>query len=352
MNRILVRAPNWIGDQVLAYPFYRELRQAYPKAWIAVVCTEWVADIQFKGYVDQIFILPKKRRDSFFQRAMKLIKFAKVLQSQGPWDLGISLPNSFGAAALFKLAKVIHRRGYDTDWRGPLLTERLAWTSSSDTHRAQAYLNLLGPELNKKGNTQLDAREYWQMSGEESFDAVKHWPEADPIEPPEAPYFVVAPGATADSRRWSTAQFAELIRKVQQRYKWKTVVVGGPAEKRLAQEFADEGLEVEDFTAKGTVAAHWKLFRQAKFSLCNESGLAHVAALCGTRVQIVCGAADPKRTRPIGPGPVQVTFNPVECWPCERNLCRFQDLRHNQCLKGIEPDRVIEEMNSGFFNPT
>ncbi|MBS1959560.1 MAG: glycosyltransferase family 9 protein [Bdellovibrionales bacterium] len=344
MNRILVRAPNWIGDQVLAYPFYRELRLAYPEARIAVVCTSYVADIQFKGFIDEVFVLPKKHGDSILKRTLDIFKFAKHIRSRGPWDLGISLPNSFGAALLLKLAHARIRRGYETDWRGCLLTERVRWDGSSDTHRAQAYLNLL---LNRPV---VDVRGYWATSKESDFDAVKHWPDVKPIDPPDSPYFIVAPGATADSRRWSTAQFGELIVQIQAKHKWRAVVIGGPAEQKLAQEFEKAGVPVEDFTARGAVSSHWKLFCQAKFAITNESGLAHVASLCGAKVQIICGAADPKRTRPIGPGLVQVALNPVECWPCERNQCRWRDSRYNQCLNGIAPERVIEEMNVGFFN--
>ena len=54
---ILVRAPNWIGDQVLAFPFFHHLRKAYPKAHIAAVCVPWVENVQFKTLVDEVIVL-------------------------------------------------------------------------------------------------------------------------------------------------------------------------------------------------------------------------------------------------------------------------------------------------------
>jgi heptosyltransferase-2 len=338
MKRILVRAPNWIGDQIMAYPFFVELRKRYPGAWIAVVCTEWVKDIQFKGLVDEVYVLPKRRGDSFYKSAKNIWKFSKTIQAKGPWDFGISLPNSFGAALLFYLVGVTARRGYNTDARGILLTEKVTWNPSHQIHRAQAYLNL----ITEVTNTELQVPE---------FDPMRSWPDIVPIDPPKAPYFVIAPGATADSRRWSVDQFAALIELFSKKYGYKAVIVGGNAEKEIATQLFRKGVQIEDYTARGWVSAHWKLFRNAKFTVCNESGLAHVAALCGSNVQIVCGAADPRRTRPIGPGKVQVKFNPVECWPCEKNICRFQGEAKNQCLKGISAESVYQEVSVGFLSP-
>jgi heptosyltransferase-2 len=338
MKRILVRAPNWIGDQVMAYPFFLELRKRYPESWIAAICTEWVKDIQFKGLVDEVLILPKKKDDSFFQSAKKIYEFSKEVKAKGPWDFGISLPNSFSAALILYGAGVKERRGYNTDARGFLLNQKREWNPSHEIHRAQSYLNLLASE----GKVEL---------GTPDFDPIHSWPAIEPIEPPRDPYFVVAPGATADSRRWSTQQFADLIQRVNARHGFKAVIVGGNAEKEIAGQLFRMGVQIEDYTGRGWVSAHWKLFKEAKFTVCNESGLAHVASLCGSKVQIICGAADPRRTRPIGPGKVQVKVNPVECWPCEKNKCRFLDERKNQCLNGISANQVLQEVERGFLSP-
>lgn len=338
MKRILVRAPNWIGDQVMAYPFFQELRHRHPQAWIAVVCTEWVKDIQFKGLVDEVFVLTKKRDESFIQSARTIFAFAKELKSKGPWDFGVTLPNSFGAALLLYLANAKVRRGYDTDVRGFLLTGPLVWNPSHEIHRAEAYLHLLSPE----GETAMSAID---------FDPIRCWPSKEPIEPPSENYFIIAPGATADSRRWPAEKFGELVHLVTTKYGYKALVVGGNAEKEIAAQLFRNGVPIEDYTGRGWVSAHWKLFRSAKFTICNESGLAHVAALCGSKVQIVCGAADPRRTRPIGPGLVQVKVNPIECWPCEKNTCLFTDERKNQCLRGISAEEILREVELGLLTP-
>lgn len=341
MKRILIRAPNWIGDQVMAYPFFSQLKKDYPQAWIGVVCTEWVKDIQFRGYVDEIFVLPKFKKKSLLNSFKSIRRIAEELRQKGPWDLGFLLPNSFGSALLFHLAKVQRIYGYKTDMRSIFLHEKLDWNPDPGIHRADTYLNLL-----KADGVQIEpAKEYFKK-----FDPLKHWPAVAPLDEPKERYVVIAPGATADSRRWSASNFSALIQLIHTKWGYRSVVVGGPTEESIAKQFVDDGLPILNYVGKGSVSSLWKVFQNSQFIVCNESGLAHVASLCGGKVQIVCGAADPQRTKPVGPGAVQVLTNTkVSCWPCEKNVCQFQDERKNQCHEGILAAEVLKRIEEGFY---
>ena len=44
-ERIVVRAPNWIGDVVLSLAAVRDLRRNFPRARIEVLARPWVADV-------------------------------------------------------------------------------------------------------------------------------------------------------------------------------------------------------------------------------------------------------------------------------------------------------------------
>jgi heptosyltransferase-2 len=355
-QNILVRAPNWIGDQILAYPFFHFLRAAHPKARIAVACVPWVASVQFRNLVDEVLILPRASGNTLRARWDALELAASELKARGPWDLGICLPNSFSSAYIQYRAGVRERRGYAFEGRGLLLKPSSPWESRPSVHRADDYLGLL-PE-----NARADrpAREFWGIIPENELDpgipgvidgfaAEKSWPGHEVIEPPSEPYWVLAPGSTAESRRWPAESWAELAREILATTGWKGVIVGGAAETRIAIELTeDRSLGLIDRTAQGTVPSSWKLFAGAKFTVSNDSGLAHVAALCGSPVQVVWGGGDPKRTEPLGPGKVRVMFNPIECWPCERNTCALPPARKIECLRGIAPDSVWKEIQSGL----
>ena len=67
-KKILVRSPNWIGDQVLAYPFFYWLRRTYPHARITAACVSWVKSVQFMDCVDEVLVLPRAKGKGFLSR--------------------------------------------------------------------------------------------------------------------------------------------------------------------------------------------------------------------------------------------------------------------------------------------
>lgn len=356
MKTILVRAPNWIGDQILAYPFFHFLRKAYPDARIVSACVPWVRPVQFRHLVDEVVTLPVPAVPGFVAKFEASEAGAKELRKLGRWDLGISLPNSLSSAWILLRAGAKARRGYAVDGRGLLLNERLSWDPEARVHRAQAYANLL-PE---GARPRRDVLEFWGVPPENDldpgipgelsgFDLERAWPDdkRERVDPPPEPYWVLAPGSTASSRRWPAENFAALARRVVAETGLPGLVIGGAAEAPIAAELCeDRSLKLRDWTAMGQIPCYGRVFANARFCVTNDSGLAHVAALCGSRVQVVWGAGDPNHTAPIGPGKVQVLFNPVDCWPCERNTCQRVDPGEPklECIAGIQPESVWKEL--------
>lgn len=354
---ILVRSSNWIGDQVLSFPFFYYLRKQFPHAHIASVCVPWTKDIQYQTLVDQIIVLEKNVYPGLWSRFKNLDEQAQKIKKMRPWDLAISLPNSFSAAWLLYRSGAKQRRGYRDEGRSLLLNDGIDLPNETFgvLHRAQSYLDLL-PKHSVPIRT---AQKFWgeipendldePIAGEiPFFNEKKFWP-IQQVEPPPFPYWIIAPGATADSRRWPVDYFIALAKMINQKTGLKGLVVGGPKEAPLAQRLCEiEELHLVDYTARGPVSSLCQLFRNAKFTVCNESGLSHVASLSGSFTQIICGAADPKRTKAIGPGVVQVSLNAVECWPCEKNVCYQPIDQKIQCLKGIKPETVWEEIQRGL----
>ena len=323
----------------------------------------WVGDLQFRDLVDDVVVLPRpassKIGDKFRALQDGAAELRAYAEKHGAWDIGYSLPNSFSAAFLLWRSGVKARIGYEVDGRGILLNEGRRWNADAGRHRAQAYVDLLAPSQRPK----RPVRDFWGLHPEndldpgvpgelKNFDVARFWPKADTLEPSPGPYWVLSPGATAESRRWPPEFFIRLAQQVFESTGMVGYIVGGPAEAVMAQELMekvndDDVVRLIDVTASCSVPGLWKLFRGSNFTVCNESGLAHVAALCGAFVQIVCGAADPMRTCPLGPGRVQVAVNPVECWPCERNTCMQPPAQKIQCLRGIRPSTVWEEIQRG-----
>ncbi len=342
---IVVRAPNWVGDQILALPFFDLLRKKYPRETIVAACPPWVADLHFRDLVDDVFVIELNRKSGLLERLRTNHDAARFFRKRyGRAQLGISLPNSWSTAWFLKSAGAAVRRGYGAEGRGVLLTDKRSWKVANKKHRAQAYCDLAF----EVGATVPDVFGFW--NGRDLFSAERSWPstvqERLPSSVQSGSYVVVAPGATADSRRWPLERFAGLMNQIHEAWKTTFVVVGGPAEQPLAGKLQSMvSATVIDKTGGGPVGRLAELFKHAKLTIGNESGLAHVASLCGPAVQIVCGAADPRRTQPLGPGKVQVRFNPVSCWPCEKNVCFQSGDRHLDCLRGITSNDVWSDLS-------
>ena len=354
---ILVRAPNWIGDQVLAFPFFYQLRKSFPTAKITSISVPWVSDLQYKTLVDEVFVLERPPSGSLIHKFFHLSDEGKKIKARGSFDIGISLPNSFSAAWILYRAGAKFRFGYRNEGRGLLLNagQDLPDETFQIQHRAQSYVDLLpeGARLARPikeffgtfPESELDEKIEGELS---RFDYKAYWSTSQ-LERPKGYYWILAPGATADSRRWPVEYFIQLARLIADATNLSGIVVGGPKEAPIAERLCQiEELRLADYTARGPVSSLGDLFSGAEFTVTNESGLAHVAALCGSFVQIVCGAADPRRTKPIGPGLVQVSLNAVECWPCERNECTQPVEKDIQCLRGIKPEMVWEEIKRGI----
>ena len=327
MLSILVRSPNWIGDQVIARPFFHALRLAHPHAHIGAACVPWVADLQYRDLVDEVVVLPSRGLGAAAAR----------LRAARRWDVGVSLPNSFSAAWMLFRAGARERIGYAAGWRSLLLNHSRPWPRAAKEHRAATYLGLLPPGAPAVATAGA------------SFNPARVWPHANPVAPPPGTYWVAAQGSNAESRRWPPESFAALARLVVQATGMTGVVVGGRAEAPLAARLcADPAARLSDLTARGPASALWRVFGGAKFVVSNDSGLAHLAALCGAPVHVVWGGGDPDVTKPLGPGRVHVHSNAVSCWPCVRNTCSQPAALKIRCLTGTTSAAVWESIRAGF----
>lgn len=368
-KRIVVRAPNWIGDQVLAYPFFYSLRRAYPDAEITAVCVAWVESMQYRKQVDAVIELPRAVDTTLGARIRALNAAVEILRARSPqgWDLGFVLPPSFSGAWMFFRAGVACRVGYRGDGRSPLLTlaPRPRGSSTGRLHRAQEYLDLLGfadPQIKAGPGAQAfwpqqPNRELAEFKETElqpgviqRFDYKHEWALKAALDPPREKYWILAPGSMAESRRWGLDQFVKLATIVHRETGLKGLIVGGPTEAPLAQQLIEHrGLGLADWTAQGAVPGLSLLFENAQFTVANDSGLAHVASLCGSPTCIVWGAGNPRHTSPLGPGRVRTVLSSPECWPCEKNVCSLEGDRRLQCLKQIGPEQVWEQIRDGLL---
>src|SRR5580700_6261314 len=140
--KILVRAPNWVGDAVMAIPALAVIRRTRPGDEICMLARPAVADL-FSGqpFADRILRYDFRGSHRGWLGREKLISELR----REKFDIAVLLQNAFEAAWLAWRAGIHERIGYARDARGPLLTKaiRVPREGEIPKHESHYYLQLL-----------------------------------------------------------------------------------------------------------------------------------------------------------------------------------------------------------------
>src|SRR5262245_48005707 len=110
--RVLVAAPNWLGDAVMALPAIADVRRRWPDARLLVAARGAVADLfRLAPHVDAVMRLTW---DGRWWHGGRLMEDAASLQAAEA-EVAVLLPNSFASAWLVRRAGIPERWGYAAD---------------------------------------------------------------------------------------------------------------------------------------------------------------------------------------------------------------------------------------------
>ena len=150
------------------------------------------------------------------------------------------------------------------------------------------------------------------------------------------PVVALAPGAVGPSKRWPSASYAALTRRLLAE-SFAVWVLGGPDEKPLAAEIIGS-TDARDLTGHDLRDAILAL-ASASAAVSNDSGLLHVAAALGTPSIGIFGPTSPWHWAPLNPlAATMETKSVLDCRPCHKPVCR---LGHHRCMRDIGPDEVF-----------
>jgi heptosyltransferase II len=329
MNRLVILAPNWLGDAVMALPAIADVRRARPEAHITIAARPSVAAMfRLAPTVDAIVVLERKasigRVTSWREMGAEL--------AGGRFDVALLLPNSMHAALLARRAGIPERWGYATAWRRRLLTRSV--DPPSGVHQAEYYQRLVQGLGFPNGPVEprLTVSTALRESAASTLSAAG-WDGRTTLA-------AVAPGAAyGGAKRWSAAAFAELIDALAEDGV-VSVLIGSQADEATGAEVMRRATRRDrvmnligrtDLTALAGVLAHCRAL------VTNDSGAMHLGAAVGVAVTALFGPTNERATRPLGEGHHILTHD-VWCRPCMLREC---PLDHG-CMRGIEPAVAIE----------
>jgi heptosyltransferase II len=138
IERILVRAPNWIGDAVMSAPALAALRDCFPAARITLLASPRTAELFEGAGLDEI--IPYRRQEEGVKAFFRAVRAIRA----GRFDLALLFQNAFEAALLAVLGGARMRVGFNEQGRGPLLTTDLHHgPPHRNRHQVYDYLDIV-----------------------------------------------------------------------------------------------------------------------------------------------------------------------------------------------------------------
>lgn len=336
-TKLIIRAPNHLGDCVMALPMINETREVYPGATVTLILPELLAQL-FDGNpnLDQIIRIPTEH-----VHGMIAVMKIKDLLAPHSFDIGYILPPSFGAAASFKLGGVKERIGYIADGRRLLLTRPLPLPAPmNNQHRSLTYFDL----LRRATKTNIEYADPKLFLTDEDAAKANELLAVRGVEP-GTPYAVIAFQSVAESRRWGIEKYTELVRRLRKFHGLQTMLVGGDADQRAGDTIVQEASAgAVNLAGKTTLRETAAIMAGARLFVGNDSGPAHLAAAVGVPMLVLSGADDPKETSPISKRKKLIYLSELECISCVKNTCSMKGEAFMRCMRDITVDMVEGEI--------
>jgi heptosyltransferase-2 len=323
IDRLLIRAPNWMGDVVLSLAAVRDLRRNFPAARVEVLARPGLADLyRAVREVDAVRTTGGFRDDVGTIRA-------------GSYHAVVLLTNSFGTALQARMAGVPERWGYATDGRGPLLTRRARVPAEvrgrSEVYYYRAMLAGVGLEVTASPDVTLRCPDDWGAGGAALLE--------DEGDGAGAPWIGFNPGAAFGSaKRWIPERYSAVGDFLGRQEGARIAILGGPGERPLGEAVAS-GMRrpARNLCGQTTTAELVGVLRHFSLLVTGDTGPMHVAAALGVPVVAVFGPTDWRETAPLGDRH-RLVREPVHCSPCKLRDCPID----HRCMTRISADRVLD----------
>jgi heptosyltransferase-2 len=319
-GRIVVRAPNWLGDLVMATGAMRAILERWPDAAVDLVVRAGHEELPLPG---------RGRVIPFDHRAVAPGAFGASLRREG-YDRFYVLPPSFSSAWMAYRSGVRERVGYRGHFRGPLLRPALAHRAPErSVHLAREFLDLVDPGLAlERYPPRLDVSSAWAAG--RLARICRELPER---------FVALAPGAVyGPAKAWPAERYRDLAAGLRTRAGMPVVLLGTSAEHALAEAVRAGAEGVLNWCGATDLPGLVAALSRAALLVSNDSGAMHVMAALGRPQVAIFGSTSPAWTGPLNPNSAAVTLA-LPCAPCFARTCRFG---HYDCLGLITADRVLE----------
>jgi heptosyltransferase-2 len=333
-NRILVIAPNWIGDAVMAQPLLQLLKRDYPDAAIDVLAPAWVAPVlRAMVEVDAVLETPFKHGSLQLRERWR---YAQILRQRG-YAAAYVLPNTLKFALLPWMAGIKKRVGYKGESRYGFIN--VMHHDSKPVPRAMVafYAALAGAPVTDV--VQSFPKPCLRISSAQK-DTVLQEMGLSTLQP----LICFAPGAEfGNAKRWPISHFAELARTILQAHPdAQIVLLGSPKDIEVCQQIQATCPAVHQLAGKTRLDQALALIAASDAMVSNDSGLLHIASALNKPVIAIYGPTDPDHAPPFSDIAHSLSLR-LACAPCKQREC---PLGHHDCMNKLGNQMVWQPLQA------
>jgi len=343
MNRILIIAPNWIGDAVMSQPLLVNLKAIYPQSQIDVLASSWVAPI-YRACAEVYQVIEARLEHKQLQWGLRK-QLAKQLEAN-QYDACFVLPNSLKSALIPWLANIPLRIGYRGEMRFGLIN--FALTNPSKRYRppmANHYLalcNVIDHAEEIDTNQPVDPKLNLSLTAKKSISNKLQVAAID-----EKSIYVLCPGAEyGATKRWPIEYFATLAQQlIKNETGAQVILMGSKSDHTLGERIRSQASntpKIHNWCGETSLDEAIALIGMSKVLVSNDSGLMHIGAALKIPQVAIFGSSDPQHTPPLSYKAKVIWLN-LPCSPCHKREC---PLGHLKCLKDILPATVLDAIQT------
>lgn len=154
-------------------------------------------------------------------------------------------------------------------------------------------------------------------------------------------YALLMPGCKkgGELKRWGARRYIALAIRLRDAGIDRVVLIGARDDRevcaRIAASCGDWVINLCEATA---ILDLVPLCEQAACIVSNDTGTAHVAAVGGRPLVVVCGPTDPRRVKPVGARVIALQAD-IYCVNCYRKECT-----HHSCMSLVSPEAVFDAL--------
>ena len=327
MAKILVIAPAWVGDAVLAQPLFTRLHERHTGLTLDVLAPPWTHALFARmPEINATLTSPFGHGELALMRRYRLARDLAKRQ----YDQVIVLPNSLKSALVPFLARIPQRTGFVGEARWGLLNDVRRLDKQAlplMVERFAALAEAAGDELKRPlaaARLQVDAAQRAATLARLGLTLAR-------------PVAVLCPGAEyGPAKRWPPQYFAELARRFDGA--GHDVWIAGSAHDAAIGDEINRlsGGHCVNLCGKTTLAEAIDLMSGAAVVVSNDSGLMHIAAALDKPLLALFGSSSPAFTPPASAHAKVIRLD-LPCSPCFERVC---PLGHFNCMLQLKPDEV------------